>query len=364
MAVQLVDNFDLSSKKPLDSRAYWETLEALQANKTILMPNGFLAYVEDKKCYYIMNCTNASDPSTYTWSEFKTGSTEGSGTTGPTYTAGDNIQISSDNKISAIIDLTNYYTKSQVDDLIARLQQIINNEPVSPDAINNNYNDNILEAITSSNIESWITNYIHSDSDKFNGSISCGSKVTINDGVYNAQWLVVGADTELNKGDTKLTTPHLSLIPVTNLGETVMNDSHTSSGAYVGSKMYKETIPKIVAALQKVLGDHLLARRVKLANSTDGNHSNSSAYYTVYANLLCERQIWGTSKYENSYDIGDDTEALPGFNNYKNNIYGSSDFWLRSVFGSSYFVFAHSDGSVNYGGAGYSRGVRPLITIG
>lgn len=102
MAVQLVDNFDLSSKKPLDSRAYWETLAALQANRTVLMPDGFLAYVKDKKCYYIMSCTNPADPSTYKWSEFKTGAASGSGsTTGPSYTAGDNIQIDSDNKISA-----------------------------------------------------------------------------------------------------------------------------------------------------------------------------------------------------------------------------------------------------------------------
>lgn len=102
MAVQLVDNFDLSSKKPLDSRAYWDTLAALQANRTVLMPDGFLAYVKDKKCYYIMNCTNPADPSTYKWSEFKTGAASGSGsTTGPSYTAGDNIQIDSDNKISA-----------------------------------------------------------------------------------------------------------------------------------------------------------------------------------------------------------------------------------------------------------------------
>ena len=102
MAVQLVDNFDLSSKKPLDSRAYWDTLAKLQANRTVLMPDGFLAYVKDKKCYYIMNCTNPADPSTYKWSEFKTGTSSGSGsTTGPTYTAGDNIQIDSNNKISA-----------------------------------------------------------------------------------------------------------------------------------------------------------------------------------------------------------------------------------------------------------------------
>jgi len=102
MAVQLVDNFDLSSKKPLDSRAYWDTLAALQANRTVLMPDGFLAYVKDKKCYYIMNCTNPADPSTYKWSEFKTGATSGLGsTTGPSYT----LTADKDNPMK--IDLTN-----------------------------------------------------------------------------------------------------------------------------------------------------------------------------------------------------------------------------------------------------------------
>ena len=261
------------------------------------------------------------------------------------------------------IDLSNYYTKSQVDALIK--QQNINNSSLA-DEINSRYDDNIIMPITSSNIESWVAKYIYSDQDRFNSNISCGTKVTIQNGTYNTQWLVVGANTELNKGDVPLTKPHLSLIPVVNLGDGYMNSSSTSAGAYVGSYMNKETIPKIVAALQKVLGDHLLARRVKLANSIDGNYkSNGSAYYTVYANLLCERQIWGKSKYENEYDVGDDTEALPGFKNYKDKIYGSSDFWLRSVYDNHSFVFADSDGSVYYhGNAHGSHGVRPLIAIG
>ena len=265
-----------------------------------------------------------------------------------------------DSLIPKSIDLSNYYTKSQVDALIK--QQIINNSKSSTD-INNNYSETILDPITSSNVESWFTKYIYSDSDRFDHNISCGTRFTIQDGIYNVQWVVVGADTELNKGDTPLTKPHLSLIPVTNLGEAMMNDYGTTAGAYVGSKMYKETIPAIVKALQSVLGNHLLARRVKLANSADF-HSDASGYYIVYANLLCERQVFGKSIYENSYDVGDDTTALPGFKKYKNKICGSSRFWLRSVYNYHAFVFARSNGSVSHAYARAFRGVRPLITIG
>ena len=261
------------------------------------------------------------------------------------------------------IDLSNYYTKSQVDTLIKQ-PQIISNSSSSTD-INNRYDENMLIPITASNVESWIARYIYSDSDRFRNYISCGTRFTIQDGVYNAQWLVVGADTEIGKGDIKITKPHLSLIPVTNLGEASMNSSSLTAGAYANSEMNTKTIPAIVKALQRVLGSHLLARRVKLSNSIDTNgHSNASAYYTVYANLLCERQVWGKSKYENEYDVGDDTEALPGFKNYKDKIYSYSRFWLRSVSNNDDFVYAYSDGGVSYDNARSSYGVCPLITIG
>ena len=145
-----------------------------------------------------------------------------------------------------------------------------------------------------------------------------------------------------------------------------MNDVYITAGAYANSKMNTKTIPAIVKALQSVLGDHLLARRVKLANSVGSSNykSNGSAYYTVYANLLCERQVWGRSELENSYDVGDDTEALPGFSKYKDKICGFSGFWLRSVYNDGIFVIARGDGTIEVNGANASYGIRPLITIG
>ena len=275
--------------------------------------------------------------------------------------------MSDDGSTPKSIDLSNYYTKSQVDALIKQLQQQQSaaTDSISADDINNKYNTNFLESISASNVESWFDNYIYTASDRFNSDISCGNTVIIKDGTYNAQWVVVGADTELNKGDVKLTKPHLSLIPVTNLGESKMNDSLTTAGGYANSEMNTKTIPAIVVALQKVLGSHLLARRVKLANSVGGRgKSNGNAYYTVYANLLCERQICGESKFENSYDVGDDIEALPGFKNYKDKIYGYSGFWLRSVFDDDAFVVALGDGSIVRNYSSLSNGVCPLITIG
>ena len=68
--MQVIDNFELSAKKSLDSRQNWESLESLKSNTGILMPQGFLAYCKNEDKWYKMNCTDESNPTTYTWSEF------------------------------------------------------------------------------------------------------------------------------------------------------------------------------------------------------------------------------------------------------------------------------------------------------
>lgn len=68
--MQIVSNFELSAKKFLDNRQSWTSLDELQANTNVLMPNGFLAYCKNEGKWYKMNCTDESNPTTYTWSEF------------------------------------------------------------------------------------------------------------------------------------------------------------------------------------------------------------------------------------------------------------------------------------------------------
>ena len=77
MSTQLVDNFSLSAKKFLDNRQSWTSLDELQANTNVLMPNGFLAYCKAENKWYIMSCTDENDPSTYTWTKYTIGNETG-----------------------------------------------------------------------------------------------------------------------------------------------------------------------------------------------------------------------------------------------------------------------------------------------
>ena len=67
--MQVLDNFESSYSKFLDARQSWDSLEALQANTDILMPNGFKVFCKEEAKWYILTATDEADPSTYTWNE-------------------------------------------------------------------------------------------------------------------------------------------------------------------------------------------------------------------------------------------------------------------------------------------------------
>jgi len=72
MAYNFLDNIELSSKKFLDYRmGKWGTLEELEAQTDIYMPDGYRTYLYTDKKWMQLSCTDPTDPSTYEWSEIK-----------------------------------------------------------------------------------------------------------------------------------------------------------------------------------------------------------------------------------------------------------------------------------------------------
>ena len=233
-----------------------------------------------------------------------------------------------------------------------------------------------MGTITSSNIDSFLTQHEVSTG-KFT-DVYIGDKVTIQDGTYNKVWIVAGLDTEYNRGDTALTTHHISLIPQDYLITARMNDTNTTEGGYAGSEMHTTTLPTIVTNLQKALGSHLLKRRVILTtsiNATDASgavpgwvgRSNNWAWTDAYATLMSEVQVYGSSVFGSSgYDVGEACQQLPIFKFINHVRFDRVHFWLRAVTGTTYFAYAGSNGNAYYGSYASKSdiGVRPLIVIG
>lgn len=67
--MQIMNNFRSSMPKFLDERQRWASYEALVANDSIIMPDGFNVYCELEQTWYQLSTTDSSDISTYTWTE-------------------------------------------------------------------------------------------------------------------------------------------------------------------------------------------------------------------------------------------------------------------------------------------------------
>ena len=210
-----------------------------------------------------------------------------------------------------------------------------------------------------------------------------GDYFTIQDGTYNANWMIAGFDTEFYKGwldnssnpTPYITQHHITLIPRIPLFNAQMNSTNTTSGGYKGSAMHTSTLSTVVSNLQTVLGTHLLKRYALLSSAVDttrsnmfgtaGGASSSGEWTEVYATLPSEVQIYGSTIWSSSgYDTGEACMKLPVFNFINHIQFSRWTFWLRGVASSGDFCHAGGSGGAYAWGASNSNGVRPVICIG
>ena len=166
---------------------------------------------------------------------------------------------------------------------------------------------------------------------------------------------------------------------VSETGYFSMNRSNTNSGGWASSQMrtnicgtslssYSGTIIAVIpAALRAVL------KSVTKYTDNTGNSTEASAVTatTDYFFLLSEHEVFGSIYYGNKNEKNKQAQyAYYSAGNskikYKNN--GTSTaaiWWLRSQYASnsSAFVVVNTDGTVNGGGARYSRGFAPGFCV-
>ena len=247
---------------------------------------------------------------------------------------------------------------------------------------NSQYRGRSLGTISSTTQITEFISDLHVSEGLFDG-LYLGDYITIQDGTYNANWMIAGFDTEFYKGwlvdgssDVQwINQHHITLIPRTPLFNAQMNSTNTTSGGYKGSAMHTSTLPTVVSSLQTVLGTHLLKRYALLSSAVDttrsnmygtaGGASSSWEWTEVYATLPSEMQIYGSTIWSSSgYDTGEACMKLPVFNFINHVQFSRWAFWLRGVASSSDFCHAHDSGYATTWAASYSFGVRPVICIG
>ena len=176
--------------------------------------------------------------------------------------------------------------------------------------------------------------------------------------------------------------PNVCIVPDT-LGSSSMNDTDTTAGGYVGSKMYTTVLPKYYNALAGSAScpfyGHILKTTERLTNAVDTNLTVSGyagwkgAVNGVvdYANqnltLMSEIEVYGCKNWSSTgWDDETMCVQLPLFKLKPEiiTLNGSLWFWLRSVAYSPAFCISATLLGASCGGASFVAGVRPRFFIG
>ena len=141
----------------------------------------------------------------------------------------------------------------------------------------------------------------------------------------NKVYRIAGLDTELNKGDTPLTSQHAVIVTdfaLTNMG---WNPDNTTAGGYQSSAVQAYCDEAGQAAIESVFGAaHVLT--VRDLFSSDMNASVASPGYSAFqgaasawgwfshkVRLMSEVEVFGTRVWSGGYDIGTANKQFPLF---------------------------------------------------
>lgn len=155
------------------------------------------------------------------------------------------------------------------------------------------------------------------------------------------------------------------------------NDTNSTAGGYVGSKLHSYLVNTVLPKVKTDLGaDHLYAHKklystavgTTLYNrlgSASGASNNWAWSDNQYIAALSEVQVYGSIVWSSSgYDTGEADQQLEVFKHFKHtDIFGNEYPWLRDVVSSSCAAFASSYGYAYYDSASYAYYAAGLIAF-
>ena len=205
-------------------------------------------------------------------------------------------------------------------------------------------------------------------------AISAG---TFDDLFIGDYWVIGGVnyriaafDYYLRCGDTDLNTHHVVIVPDSNLYNHVMNDTNTTDGGYMGSKMYTEGLNQAKTTIKAAFPNHVLKHRVYLTNAVSNGKPSAGAWCDSEVELMNEQMVYGGAVFmpgcdgttvPTNYRV--EKSQLPLFAHRPDLISNRLTFWLRDVVTAANFAYVGYYGFAYYYSASSSFGVRPAFSI-
>lgn len=185
--------------------------------------------------------------------------------------------------------------------------------------------------------------------------------------IGGVKYIIADFDYMYNVGDTALTKHHIVVVPERNMYNHVMNDTNTTEGGYVASKMYTEGLDNALVSFKNAFGEsHVLTYKNILTTAVGSGVPTNWAWQSRQIDLMSEAMVYGQTAWrKNGYDVGCQKSQLSLFKHRHDMIQiGRNWYWLRDVYSAANFAYVGGDGIASYYRASNSCGVRPFALIG
>lgn len=187
--------------------------------------------------------------------------------------------------------------------------------------------------------------------------------------IGGVNWRIAAFDYYYKTGDTSCTTHHVVIVPDTNLYTHVMNDTNTTVGAYVGSKLRASGLDTAKTMINNAFGSaHILSHRQYLKNAVSSGYESGGSWYDSTIDPMTEQNLYGCSFYGNRGIAYTDRHTLdksqyPIFTHRPDLIQISDGFWTRDVATGLSFCAVLNNGFPTEADASNNFGVRPAFCI-
>lgn len=188
--------------------------------------------------------------------------------------------------------------------------------------------------------------------------------------IGGVNWRIAHFDYWLNTGDIQCTKHHVVIVPDTNLDSQKMNDSNTTTGGYVGSKMYTTYLATAKSKITAAFGTHVLSVRRIFTNAVTNGKPSAGIWADSTVDLMDECMVYGSRIFTPAndgstipYNYTTDYKQLRLFALAPQYICNSAWYWLLNVVRGTSFASVTNGGAAYDDSASHSNGVRPAFAI-
>ena len=168
-----------------------------------------------------------------------------------------------------------------------------------------------------------------------------------------------------------ITTHHVTLVPDSALYSHAMNDTNTTVGGYIGSKMRASGLDQAVTTISAAFGAaHILTRRDLFTNAVSNGKPSGASWYDSTVDLMTEQNVYGGRFFTpapdgmtipNQHTV--DKSQYPLFAFRPDLISHRATYWLRDVVTATRFADVTDGNHSSNANASLVIGVRPAFSI-